>query len=123
MTVLSGGQRTLGAAVDAFLAQPRPATTARTYTRTLEHLARQLGRDRPLASVSDDELAAAASALVELPVPELAVGLLVPGGRGWVARALSAVRDACASGRPPRPAAPGPRARHPRGAVPRPAGR
>ena len=63
VTSLAGGQRTLGAAVDAFLAQPRPATTARTYARTLERLTGQLGRDRPLASVTDDELAAAASAL------------------------------------------------------------
>jgi len=63
VTALAGRERTLGAAVDAFLAQPRPATTARTYARTLEHLARQLGRDRPLAGVGDDELAAAASQL------------------------------------------------------------
>ena len=63
VTALAGGERTLGAAVDAFLAQPRPATTARTYTRTLERLAGQLGRDRPLAGITDDELAAAASAL------------------------------------------------------------
>ena len=63
VTALAGGERTLGAAIDAFLAQPRPATTARTYTRTLEQLARQLGRDRPLAGVTDEELAAAASQL------------------------------------------------------------
>jgi len=63
VTAITGGERTLGAAVDAFLAQPRPATTARTYTRTLEQLARQLGRDRPLAGVTDEELAAAASQL------------------------------------------------------------
>ncbi len=41
VTALAGGQQTLGAAVDAFLAQPRPATTARTYARTLERLARR----------------------------------------------------------------------------------
>jgi len=63
VTALAGGERTLGVAVDAFLAQPRPATTARTYTGTLERLAGQLGRDRPLAGVTGDELAAAASAL------------------------------------------------------------
>ena len=63
VTALAGGQRTLGAAVDAFLAQPRPATTACTYARTLERLAGQLGRDRPLAGVTGDELADAASAL------------------------------------------------------------
>src|SRR5438309_1379168 len=63
VTALVAGQRTVGAAVDAFLAQPRPVTTARTYARTLERLAGQLGRDRPLAGVTDDELAAAASAV------------------------------------------------------------
>ena len=63
VTAIAGAERTLGAAVDAFLAQPRPATTARTYTRTLERLAAQLGRDQPLAAVTDDELAAAASQL------------------------------------------------------------
>jgi integrase len=63
VTAIAGLERTLGAAVDAFLAQPRPATTARTYTRTLERLARELGRDRPLADLTDDELAAAASRL------------------------------------------------------------
>ena len=63
VTAITGGERTLRAAVDAFLAQPRPATTARTYTRTLERLARELGRDRPLADVTDEELADAASRL------------------------------------------------------------
>jgi integrase len=63
VTAIAGAERTLGAAVDAFLAQPRPATTARTYTRTLEQLARELGRDRPLAGVTGDELADAASQL------------------------------------------------------------
>ena len=63
VTAIAGGERTLGSAVDAFLAQPRPATTARTYTRTLEQLARELGRDRPLAGITDDELDDAASQL------------------------------------------------------------
>jgi integrase len=63
VTALAGGQRTVGAAVGAFLAEPRPATTARTYTRTLEKLAGQLGPDRPLASVTADELADAAGTL------------------------------------------------------------
>jgi site-specific recombinase XerD len=63
VTAIAGGERTLGAAVDTFLAQPRPATTARTYTRTLERLAAELGRDRPLAGVTDEELDAAASRL------------------------------------------------------------
>ena len=63
VTAITGGERTLGAAIDAFLSQPRPATTARTYTRTLERLARQLGRDRPIADVTGGELDDAASQL------------------------------------------------------------
>ena len=63
VTAIAGGQRTLGAAIDAFLAQPRPATTARTYTRTLERLAGELGRDRPLATIADEDLDGAASRL------------------------------------------------------------
>jgi integrase len=63
VTALAGGERTLGAAIDAFLSEPRPASTARTYTRTLDQLTRQLGRDRPLAGVTDGELAEAASQL------------------------------------------------------------
>jgi integrase len=63
VTAIAGGERTLGAAVDAFLAQTRPDTTARTYTRTLEQLAGDLGRDRPLAQVTGEELDDAASAL------------------------------------------------------------
>src|SRR5260370_29276661 len=54
---ITGGERTLGAAVDAFLPQPPPTTTGRTYTRTLERLAGELGRDRFLADVTDEELA------------------------------------------------------------------
>src|SRR5437867_8488767 len=63
VTAITGAERTLGAAVDAFLAQPRPITTARTYTRTLERLAAQLGRDRPLANVTGEDLDGAASRL------------------------------------------------------------
>ena len=63
VTAITGAERTLGAAVDAFLAQPRPATTARTYTRTLERLAGELGRDRLLADVTDEDLDGAASRL------------------------------------------------------------
>jgi hypothetical protein len=62
-TTVTGAERTLGAAVDAFLAQPRPATTARTCTRTLERLAGELGRDRPLADIADEDLDGAASQL------------------------------------------------------------
>ena len=63
VTALAGGPRTLGTAVDAFLAPPRPATTARTYARTLERLAGELGRNRPLADVTGEDLAAAATRL------------------------------------------------------------
>ena len=41
----------------------RPATTAHTYTRTLERLAGELGRDRPLADVTDEDLDGAAARL------------------------------------------------------------
>ena len=51
VTAIPGAERTLGAAVDAFLAQPRPVTTARTYYRTLERLAGELGI--ALAEASD----------------------------------------------------------------------
>src|SRR6266487_7005013 len=63
VTAIAGAERTLAAAVDAFLASPRSATTHRTYTRTLDHLARSLGPERPLAAVSSDELAAAVTEL------------------------------------------------------------
>ncbi len=49
VTAVTGAERTLGAAVDAFLAQPRPVTTARTYTRTLERLAGEPGSARSTA--------------------------------------------------------------------------
>lgn len=62
-TALAGAERALGTAVDAFLAQPRPATTARTYTRTLDRLAQLLGADRPLADLTNEELAEAVTAL------------------------------------------------------------
>jgi len=71
VTAITGGERTLGAAIDAFLSQPRPATTARTYTRTLERLARQLGRDRPIAGVTGGELDDAASQLWGWPAGNL----------------------------------------------------
>jgi site-specific recombinase XerD len=63
VTALTGSGRSLGAAVDAFLSVPRPDTTARTYTGTLERLAAVLGRDRPLVGVTADELAGAAEEL------------------------------------------------------------
>jgi site-specific recombinase XerD len=63
VTAIAGAERTLGHAIDAFLAQPRAATTHRTYTRTLEHLTRQLGHDRPLRAVTDEELAEAVEGL------------------------------------------------------------
>jgi integrase len=63
VTAFADAGRTLGGAVDAFLSVGRPDTTARTYAGTLERLAAVLGRDRPLAGVSDDELAGAAQEL------------------------------------------------------------
>src|SRR5690242_5832739 len=63
VTAVTGAGRTLGGAVDAFLAQLRPVTTARTYTRTLERLAAELGRDRPLAAVTGEDLDGAAGRL------------------------------------------------------------
>jgi integrase len=63
VTAIAGAERTLGQAVDAFLAQPRAATTHRTYSRTLEWLAGQLGRDRPLRALTDPELAEAVERL------------------------------------------------------------
>ena len=63
VTALAGGGRTLGAAVDAFLSQPRPPTTGRTYAGTLHRLAGVLGRDRLLSDVTDEEMAEAAAAL------------------------------------------------------------
>jgi len=63
VTTLAGAGRTLGTAVDAFLSVSRPDTTARTYAGTMERLAAVLGRDRPLAGITDDELADAAEEL------------------------------------------------------------
>ena len=111
VTAITGAEQTLGAAVDAFLAQPRPATTARTYTRTLERLAGELGRDRPLANVTGEELAAAASQLWGGLAPRTwnrhlaTIGSFLSWCRrhGWPAGNLAAAR------RPPRRA----RGRHP----------
>ncbi|MGH3120946.1 MAG: tyrosine-type recombinase/integrase [Streptosporangiaceae bacterium] len=63
VTSIAGAGRTLGAAIDTFLAQPRPATTARTYAGTLGRMAGVLGRDRLLADVTDEEMAEAAVVL------------------------------------------------------------
>ncbi|MGH3193015.1 MAG: tyrosine-type recombinase/integrase [Streptosporangiaceae bacterium] len=63
VAAIAGAGRTLGAAVDAFLSVSRPDTTARTYAGTMEHLAARLGRDRPLADVTDGELADAVQEL------------------------------------------------------------
>jgi integrase/recombinase XerC len=47
----------LEAAIDAFLAQPALATTTRrSYSQTLERLARRVGADRPLAALGPSEL-------------------------------------------------------------------
>jgi integrase len=63
VTAIAGAGRSLGAAVDAFLSLPRPDTTGRTYSGTLERLAARLGPDRPLAGIADGELAVAAEDL------------------------------------------------------------
>jgi hypothetical protein len=63
VTAIAGAGRTLGAAVDAFLSVSRPDTTARTYAGTMERLAERIGRDRPLAGVTNEELANAANEL------------------------------------------------------------
>lgn len=63
VTAIARPDRTLGAAVDAFLDVGRPDTTARTYAGTLERLAARLGRDRPLAGVAGGELEDAANEL------------------------------------------------------------
>jgi len=59
-SVTAVARRSLGAAVDAFLSQPRPATTVRTYRGTLDRLSGELGRESSLAGIADEELAAAA---------------------------------------------------------------
>lgn len=63
VVLVTGSGRGLGSAVDAFLSVPRPDTTARTYAGTLKRLAAVLGQDRPLADVTDGELAGAAAEL------------------------------------------------------------
>jgi len=59
----------------------RPETTARTYAGTLEHLAARLGRDRPFCSVTDDELAGAASELWGASRRAPGTGTSPPSGR------------------------------------------
>jgi integrase len=63
VTAIADAGRSLGTAVDTFLAVDRPDTTARTYAGTLERLAAVIGRDRPFADVTDDELSGAAGEL------------------------------------------------------------
>lgn len=69
VTAIAGAGRTLDAAVDAFLSVSRPDTTARTYAGTMGHLVDQLGPDRPLAGVTNEELADAAEELWENLAP------------------------------------------------------
>jgi len=63
LSAIASTERTLRAAVDAFLAKPRSQRTQRTYARTLDHLIQAVGPERPLAGLSSDELAEAVTAL------------------------------------------------------------
>jgi integrase len=57
----SGGGPTVRQAVDAFLDAPKVrgnANTVRAYTNVLDRAAAELGPDRPLAGVTEDEIAA-----------------------------------------------------------------
>jgi integrase len=63
LSAIASTERTLRAAVDAFLAKPCSQRTHRTYARTLNHLIQAVGPERPLAGLSSDELAEAVTAL------------------------------------------------------------
>ncbi|HUR09503.1 MAG TPA: hypothetical protein VM347_43680 [Nonomuraea sp.] len=67
ITALRGGGVSLAAAADAFLATPRTANananTHRAYASAIDRLTALLGRDRPLADVTDTEIG---TALAEL---------------------------------------------------------
>ncbi|MEU7990633.1 hypothetical protein AB0B56_37835 [Streptosporangium canum] len=59
IAALRGGHVTLAAAADAFLATPRTANpnTHRAYASAVDRVIALLGRDRPLAEVTDAEIA------------------------------------------------------------------
>ncbi|MFI6741641.1 hypothetical protein ACIBI9_52765 [Nonomuraea sp. NPDC050451] len=61
ITALRGGHVTLAAAADAFLATRRTSNlnTHRAYASAVDRVIALLGRDRPLAEVSDAEIGAA----------------------------------------------------------------
>ncbi|WP_344921676.1 site-specific integrase [Streptosporangium oxazolinicum] len=61
VAALRGGNVTLAAAADAFLAIPRTANpnTHRAYASAIDRTIDRLGRDRPLAEVADTEIGAA----------------------------------------------------------------
>jgi integrase len=65
VTALRGGGVSLAAAAEAFLATPRTANpnTHRAYTSAIDRVTALLGRDRPLAGVTDTEIG---TALTEL---------------------------------------------------------
>lgn len=65
ITALRGGDVSLAAAADAFLASPRTANpnTHRAYASAIDRVIDRLGRDRPLAEVADAEIG---TALAEL---------------------------------------------------------
>jgi hypothetical protein len=65
ITALRGGGVSLAAAADAFLATPRTANpnTHRAYASAIDRTIALLGRDRPLADVTDTEIGAALTEL------------------------------------------------------------
>ncbi|MGI5290595.1 tyrosine-type recombinase/integrase [Nonomuraea polychroma] len=65
ISALRGGHITLAAAADAFLATPRTANpnTHRAYASAIDRVTTLVGRDRPLADVTDTEIG---TALAEL---------------------------------------------------------
>ncbi|MEV4292391.1 TFIIB-type zinc ribbon-containing protein [Nonomuraea bangladeshensis] len=65
VTALRGGGVSLAAAADAFLATPRTANpnTHRAYASAIDRVIALLGRDRPLADVTDAEIGAALTEL------------------------------------------------------------
>ncbi|GAA3467423.1 hypothetical protein [Nonomuraea roseola] len=86
ITALRGGGVSLAAAADAFLATPRIANpnTHRAYASAIDRTIDLLGRDRPLADVTEAEIGAALTELWGRCAPA--------GGRPDPRRLLQAVR-------------------------------
>ncbi|MGV9384110.1 hypothetical protein ACWDRB_50425 [Nonomuraea sp. NPDC003707] len=68
---LRGGGVSLAAAADAFLATPRTANpiTHRAYASAIDRVTARLGRNRPLADVTDTEIGAALTELWSASAP------------------------------------------------------